>query len=304
MEVTVTGASGLIGRALVSALLARGERVTVLSRDPERANLPVGVNTERWDPLSEPAPAGALEGRDAVLHLAGEPVAQRWSETAKQAIRDSRVTGTANLLAGLRALGPADRPGLLISSSAIGYYGAHGIEPIDEEAPAGEGFLAEVCEDWESAARAAGELGARTVQLRTGVVLDRDGGALAKMLPPFRLGLGGPVAGGRQYVAWIHLDDVVGMMLAALSDERWSGPFNATAPEPATNRELSHALGAALHRPAILPVPGLALRVLYGEMAEIVTAGVRAVPAKALVLGYQFTHQELGEALLAALRRA
>ncbi len=304
MEVTVTGASGLIGRSLVSALISRGEQVTVLSRDPKsaRAKLPAGVRSERWDPLSEAAPGGALEGRDAIVHLAGAPVAQRWSETAKQAIRESRVTGTTNLMAGLRTLEPAALPGVLISSSAIGYYGHHGIEPIDEEAPAGAGFLADVCRDWEAAARAAGELGLRNVQVRTGVVLDRNGGALAKMLPPFRLGVGGPVAGGHQYVAWIHLDDVVEMMLAALSDERWSGPFNATAPEPVTNRELSHALGAALHRPAILPVPGFALRVLYGEMAEIVTTGVRAVPAKALVLGYRFAHPELREALAAALR--
>jgi uncharacterized protein len=304
MEVTVTGASGLIGRALVSALAERGEQVTVLSRDPEgaRAKLPAGVRSERWDPLSESAPGRALEGRDAIVHLAGAPVAQRWDETAKQAIRESRVTGTANLVAGLRALESDARPGVLISSSAIGYYGQHGIEPIDEEAPAGAGFLADVCRAWEAAARAAGELGLRNVQVRTGVVLDRDGGALAKMLPPFRLGVGGPVAGGHQYVAWIHLDDVVEMMLAALSDERWSGPFNATAPEPVTNRELARALGAALHRPAILPVPGLALRVLYGEMAEIVTTGVRAVPAKALVFGYQFVHPELRDALAAALR--
>ncbi len=303
MQVTVTGASGLIGRALVSALIARGDRVTVLSRDPghARAKLPVEAMAERWEPLSESAPAFALDGRHAVVHLAGAPVAQRWSETAKQAIRESRVTGTANLVAGLRALEPSARPSVLVSSSAIGYYGPHGVEPLDEDAPAGEDFLAQVCERWETEARAADELGLRTVQLRTGVVLDREGGALAKMLPPFRLGIGGPVAGGRQYVAWVHRDDLVEMMLAALTDGRWSGPFNATAPEPVTNREFSHALGAALRRPAILPVPGLALRMLYGEMAQIVTSGARAVPAKALVLGYRFAHPELREALVAAL---
>jgi uncharacterized protein len=303
MRVAVTGASGLIGRALVAALRARGDEVTALSRDPDstRARLAAGTDALRWDPLSEPAPTTALAGCDAIVHLAGESIAQRWSDPVKRAIRDSRVTGTANLIEGLRALDPVDRPAALVSSSAIGYYGPHGIEPIDEEAPAGAGFLAQVCAAWELRGRAAEELGVRTVQMRTGVVLDREGGALQKMLPPFRLGVGGPVAGGRQYVAWVHRDDVVAMMLAALADERWSGPFNATAPEPVTNRELARALGATLHRPAFLPVPGLALRALYGEMAEIVTTGVRAVPARALVLGHEFEHPQLTEALSAAL---
>jgi uncharacterized protein len=299
MKVAVTGASGLIGRALVAKLLARGDEVTVLSRDPGRAREKLGaeVRALRWDPLAEPAPAQALAGRDAVVNLAGEPIAQRWSERAKRAIRDSRVIGTRNLVEGLGALATDTRPGVLISSSAIGYYGAHGVEPIDEEAPAGADFLAQVCVAWEAQARAVAPLALRAVQVRTGVVLDRSGGALAKMLPPFRLGVGGPVAGGRQYVAWIHRDDLVGMMMAALDDERWSGPVNATAPEPVSNRELSRVLGRVLHRPALLPVPGLALRVLYGEMAEIVTTGVRAVPAKALVLGYGFRYPQLEDAL-------
>jgi uncharacterized protein len=303
LRVTVTGATGLIGQGLLTGLSDRGAEVTVLSRDPERARgrLNAGVQTLRWDASSEPAPADSLVGRDAVVHLAGEPVAQRWSEQAKRAIRDSRVTGTRNLVEGLRALDLDTRPSVLISSSAIGYYGPHGLEPIDEEAPAGEDFLAQVCAAWETEARVAEQLGIRTVQVRTGVVLDRGGGALEKMLPPFRLGVGGPVAGGAQYVAWIHRDDVVGMILTALLDERWSGPVNATAPEPVSNRELSHALGRALHRPALLPVPELALRALYGEMAEIVTTGVRAVPAQALVLGYEFKHPNLDEALQAAL---
>jgi uncharacterized protein len=306
MRVTVTGASGLIGAGLIAALRARGEQVTVLSRDPDRARsrMPAGVDWLRWEPLAESAPSAALQERDAIVHLAGAPVAQRWSEHAKRAIRDSRTLGTRNLVAGLRALDAGGRPGVLVSSSAIGYYGiAHAAEPIDEEAPPGDDFLAQVCVAWEAEARAAeaAGLGLRTVQIRTGVVLDRAGGALAKMLPPFRLGIGGPVAGGRQYVAWIHRDDVVGMMLAALDDERFTGPVNATAPEPVTNRELSHALGRALHRPAVLPIPGAALRVLYGDMAEIVTSGVRAVPARALVLGYEFAHPRLDEALEAAL---
>jgi uncharacterized protein len=258
LAVTVTGATGLLGPALVDALRDRDARVTVLTRDPERARARLGdVEAVAWKLLDEPAPTQALEGRDAVFHLAGAPVAQRWSAGAKRAIRDTRVTGTRNLLAGIRASSSAPRA--LISSSAIGYYGPHGEEPLDEDAPPGSDFLARVCVDWEAAAAAAGELGVRTVQVRTGVVLDRHGGALAKMLPPFRLGVGGPVAGGRQYVSWVHGDDLVGMMVAALADERWSGPVNATAPEPVSNRELSSAgQGAATTRRAAGAVGGAA----------------------------------------------
>jgi uncharacterized protein (TIGR01777 family) len=303
MRVTVTGASGLIGGALVAALREQGAEVTVLSRDPSRAREALGVEALGWNPLSEAAPVKALAGADAIVHLAGENVAQRWSEQTKEAIRESRVAGTRNLLDGLRATELADeeRPATLISGSAIGYYGPHGEEPLDEEAPPGNDFLAETCVAWEAEAGQAEALGMRVVRIRTGVVLNREGGALKKMLPPFQLGFGGPVAGGTQYVSWIHRDDLVGMILAALSDTRWTGPINGTAPEPVTNRELSSALGHALHRPSLLPVPGLALRLLYGEMAEIVTTGARVVPAKALVLGYDFRHPELDEALRSAL---
>jgi uncharacterized protein len=304
--VTVTGATGLIGSTLVSALLDQGAQVTVLTRDPERARARLGdVEAVGWDLMGEPAPAGALAGRDAVVHLAGEPVAQRWSARAKRAIRDSRVTGTRNLLEGLGRLGGSEageRPRTLVSSSAIGYYGPHGEEPLDEDAPAGGDFLAKVCVEWETQAAGAAELGIRTVQVRTGVVLDSAGGALSKMLPPFRLGVGGPVAGGRQFISWIHTADLVGVMCAALEDERWSGPVNGTAPEPVSNREFSRALARALRRPALFPVPGAALRLLYGEMAEMVTTGARVVPANALVLGYDFLHPQLDEALRSALR--
>jgi uncharacterized protein len=306
MRVTVTGATGLIGSSLVAALRERGAHVTVLTRDPKRAQARLGeVEVVGWDALAGPAPLAALEERDAVMHLAGEPVAQRWSAAAKRAIRESRTLGTRNLVAGL-ALAQT-RPRLLLSSSATGYYGSHGEEPLDEDAPAGSDFLARVCVEWEAAAAAARELpdagtgGTRVVQLRTGVVLDRAGGALAKMLTPFKLGVGGPVAGGYQFMSWIHAQDVVGMMLAALADERWSGPVNATAPEPVTNRAFSKILGRVLGRPSLLPVPGLALRALYGEMAEIVTSGARVMPAKALVLGYEFAQPQLEQALRSAL---
>jgi uncharacterized protein len=300
--VTVTGASGMIGRRLVAELQRTGWEVTILSREPVRAQHALGeVETYRWEPVEEPAPAQALAGRDAVAHLAGEPVSQRWTPAAKRAIHDSRVIGTENLLAGLRHAEP--RPRTLVASSAIGYYGARGSEPIEEEAAPGSDFLAEVCVAWEAQAERAARLGLRVVVVRTGVVLDRTGGALAKMLLPFQLGIGGPVAGGRQYLPWIGAEDVVGIFLSALGEERWEGAVNATAPVPVSNREFARALGRALHRPAVLPVPGLALEALYGEMAQIVTTGVRAVPARPLVLGYEFRHPELNEALRAALGR-
>ncbi len=313
-RVTVTGATGLIGPALIAALRTRDTEVTILSRDPERAKATLAGTTPAprpdrstfppllaypWNPLSEPAPSEALAGRDRVVHLAGAPIAQRWTPAAKQAIRDSRVLGTRNLVEGLRALDP--RPTVLVSGSAIGWYGPHGEEPLDEEAPAGRDFLAQICVAWEAEAQTAAELGVRVVQLRTGVVLDPQGGALAKMLPPFRLGLGGPVAGGRQFMSWIHREDLVGMIVEALRNEWWQGPINATAPTPVTNAQFSKALAHALHRPAVFPVPAFALRTLYGEMAEIVTAGARVLPAKPLMLGYRFRHPELEEALRSAL---
>ena len=299
MRVTITGATGRIGTRLVGALRERGDDVTVLSRHPDRASAALGVEALAWQPESEPAPAAALAGRDGVIHLAGEDVAQRWSAEVKRRLLASRELGTRNLVAGLRAAEP--RPAALISSSAVGRYGPRGDEPVTEASPAGDDFLARVCAAWEREAAAAAELGVRVVTVRTGVVLDRDGGALAKMLPFFKLGVGGPVAGGRQYMPWIHVDDLVGIYLAALDDAGWSGPVNATAPEPVTNKAFSRALGHALHRPALAPVPGFAVRTLYGEMADIVVHGQRAVPERTQALGYRFRHPELGEALRSAL---
>ena len=289
----------------MSALRARGAELTVLSRDRERARARLAapglapVEALRWDPLHEPAPAESLAGQDAVVHLAGESITQRWNESAKRAIRESRVVGTRNLLAGLHEC--EERPRVLVSASGVNYYGPHGEEPLDEDAPAGSDFLAELCAAWEAQAAGARALGVRVVQLRTGVVLAPRGGALAKMITPFRLGLGGPVAGGRQYISWIHLEDHIALMLAALEDERWSGPLNSTAPEPVTNREFSRALARALRRPALVPVPGFALQLLYGEMADVVTTGQRALPAKALVLGFRFRHPRVREALESVL---
>ena len=293
MRITITGASGLIGGRLVEHLRARGDEVTTLSRNPSS-----GASV-RWQPEHEPAPVAALEGRDAVVHLAGENIAQRWTDDAKRRILSSRELGTRNLVAGIEAA--ETRPRVLVSSSGVGYYGPHRDEELDENTPPGEDFLAEVCMVWEREAQRAAALGLRVVTLRTGVVLDEGGGALAKMLPFFKCGVGGPVAGGRQYLPWIHVDDIVGIYVAAIDGDEWKGPVNATAPSPVTNKAFSKALGRALRRPAFAPVPGLAVRVLYGEMAEIVTKGQRVVPRRAQEHGYEFAHTDLDEALRAAL---
>jgi hypothetical protein len=300
MRVTLTGATGLIGPRLVRALQARGDEVTVLTRNPDRARQALaGVEAVRWaDPVTEPAPAAALAGRDGVIHLAGEPVAQRWTSEAKQRILESREAGTRNLVAGMRAADP--QPGVLVSSSAVGYYGKHGEEEVPESTGPGSDFLAEVCVTWEREATAAEDF-ARVVVVRTGIVLDENGGALEKMLPFFKAGVGGPVAGGKQYMPWIHLDDLVGIYLQALDDASWSGPVNGTAPSPVTNKEFSKALGKVLHRPAFAPVPALAVKSLYGQMSEMVAEGQRAVPQRTAQLGYAFHHPQLEPALRSAL---
>jgi uncharacterized protein len=292
MRVAVTGATGMIGSALVSALRGRGDEVTELSR-----------STNWPHPKSSPPPADALRGRDAVVHLLGEQIAQRWSDDARREIRDSRILATRNLVRGLEELPEPERPGTLISQSGAGYYGHRGDERLDESAPPGDDFLARITVDWEAEARGAEKLGVRVLVNRTGVVLAESGGALAKMLPFFKAGIGGPVAGGRQYVPWIHLDDVVGAILFELDTPAAGGPINLTAPEPATNRELSKALGRALRRPAFAPVPALAVKALYGQMAEIVITGQRAVPARLTELGYEFKQLELEAALRDATGR-
>jgi uncharacterized protein (TIGR01777 family) len=278
MRVTITGASGLIGTKLAAALAQRGDEVTKVSL--------------RKGP---PDPAD-LAGRDAIVHLAGEPVAQRWTDETRRRIAESREQGTRQLVQAIAGADP--KPKALISSSAVGYYGPHGDERLDEDSAPGDDFLARVCVAWEREANQAE--GLRVVTVRTGVLLDKQGGALSKMLTPFKLGGGGPVAGGKQYMPWIHIDDVVGLYLAAI-DNDWNGPINATAPEPVTNKTFSKALGKALHRPAIAPIPGAAIRLLYGDMAEIVTTGQRVIPKRALEYGYAFQHPDLDEALRSAL---
>jgi uncharacterized protein len=304
MRVTITGATGTIGRAVKDELGERGDEVTALSRDASRARASLGVEAQEWkDPKAERPPLDSLRGRDGVIHLLGETVAQRWSDDVKREIRDSRVLSTRNLVEALGELPDDERPRVLVCQSATGWYGAHGDERLDESAPAAGDFLAQVTADWEAEAAKARDLGVRVAFARTGVVMSESGGALEKMLPFFKLGIGGPVAGGRQYVPWVHLDDVVGAIVFALDTAAADGPLNVTAPEPVTNKELSRTLGRVLNRPAFAPVPGFAVKTLYGEMAEIVTTGQRAVPKRLTELGYTFRRRDLEAALRDATGR-
>jgi len=248
-----------------------------------------------WNPTQPPDPK-SVSGFDAVIHLAGETVVGRWTKSKKVAIRDSRVLGTRNLADGL-AQAP-ERPGVLISASAVGYYGDRGDEQLREESRAGSGFLAEVCREWEAAAESAANSGIRTVQIRIGMVLSPDGGALQKMLPPFRLGLGGKIGSGRQWMSWVHVQDIVGAILQIMKTDSLQGPINMVSPNPATNAEFTKTLARVLPRPAIFPMPAFAARVAFGQMAdELLLASQRVEPAKLLASGYTFQHPELRLAL-------
>jgi uncharacterized protein (TIGR01777 family) len=308
MRIVVTGASGFIGRHVARALRARGDTVVALSRDPARVRgLPDGVELVQAD-LETPGPwQEAIAGADAVIHLAGEPIAgRRWNARVKQVIRDSRVEATRVLVEGLRALPAERRPQALVTASGIDYYpfadGPSGFDDDDvtERDPAGDDFLSRLCRDWEAEARLAEEAGVRVVCMRTGLVLG-PGGALSKMTGPFKFFVGGPIGSGKQWVSWIHLDDVVAAYLAAASDPRWRGPVNLVAPEPARNKDLSAAIGAALHRPSVLPVPAFAIRLAVGELAESILHGRKAVPAAMTALGFAFRHPALREAVAATL---
>jgi uncharacterized protein (TIGR01777 family) len=297
MKVLVSGASGTIGAALCDALLARGDTVVGLTRDPQRAR---GTNPSvawhSWEPTLERPPAEAFEGVDGVVNLLGERIDQRWTGDAKRRIMESRRTGTRNLVAAIAGL--RRRPAVLVNQSAVGFYGNRGEAIVDESAPSGEGFDAEVVREWEAAAREVEASGVRLVLTRTGQVLDANHGLLAELLTPFKLGVGGPLAGGRQYLSWIHIDDEVGILLWALDDPKLSDVVNATAPNPVTNREFSQALGRALHRPAAIPVPGFVLDLKFGsEFGRVLRGGQRVVPRRALDLGYEFRFADLDKAL-------
>jgi uncharacterized protein len=297
MKVLVTGASGLIGSALCDALLARGDEVVGLTRDPERArSSKPKIAWHAWEPTLERPPAAAFEGVDGVVNLVGEKINQRWTDDAKRRIMETRRTATHNLVQAIAAL--ERRPRVLVNQSAVGYYGDRGDQVVDETVGPGTSFDSEVVAAWEQAAGEVEGSGLRLAILRTGQVLDAGGGLLGELLTPFKLGIGGPIAGGSQYFSWIHIEDEVEMLLWALDDDSVSGILNATSPNPATNRDFSKALGRALGRPAVTPVPGFVLDLKFGrEFGGVLRGGQRAVPRRALELGYEFSHPDLNEAL-------
>lgn len=300
MRVLVTGSSGLIGTALVERLRARGDEVTRLVRTPG----PVGLGEARWDPAGGEIDGAAVEGHDAVVHLAGAGIGdRRWTDDQKRSVMESRVKGTTLLAEAIARAAPP--PPVLVSASAIGYYGDRGDETLTEDSESGDGFLAEVCRRWERAAEPATQGGTRVVNVRTGLVLSTRGGALGKLLLPFRLGAGGRVGSGAQWWSWISIDDEVGGIVHAIDTVSVSGPLNLTAPEPIRQRDFATALGQALHRPAVLPTPTFALKaVLGGQLVdEMLLAGQRVLPAKLEATGYAFTHPGLGPALRSVLDR-
>ena len=293
----------MIGSAVCDALLARGDEVVGLSRDPQRARSTNPTLTwHAWQPASERPPALAYQGVDGVISLVGEPINQRWNDEVKRAIRDSRVRATKNLVDGLVAAEP--RPRVLVSQSAVGVYGDRGDALLDESKSVGNGFLSEIVVDWEAGARQAEGAGVRVCITRTGHVLDPSGGLLKQLLLPFRLGVGGPLGSGEQWMPWIHRDDEVALLLWALGNDRVSGIVNSSAPNPVTNREFSKTLGRVLHRPAVIPAPRFAVAALRGgELADEVTTSQRVVPRRPLDLGFTFRFDRLEPALRDLLGR-
>jgi uncharacterized protein (TIGR01777 family) len=296
MHIFITGATGFIGRALVLRLQRDGHTITAWVRDEDRASAVLGADVEfLYVSASEGELRDALAVSDGVVNLAGEPLIGRWTRQRMQTITESRVDLTARLVQAMRHA--EHRPPVFVSASAVGYYGDRGDEVLTERSSPADDFLARLCRDWERAALAAESSGARVVLLRTGIVLGREGGALARLLLPFKLGLGGPIGSGRQYMPWIHLHDHVELVVAALGDDRFSGPFNLSAPAPVTNRDFARALAQALHRPALLPVPAFALKLALGEASSVLLAGQRAIPERALDLDFHFAYQEIDAAL-------
>lgn len=290
-RVVVTGATGLIGKELCRRLAEKGHEIVVFTRRPDSARraVPGAAEYVRWTP-SETGPwASSIDGAWAVVNLAGASIAgQRWNEQRKREIRDSRVVGTRGIVAAIKAA--SRRPEVLVNASAIGYYGPRDDQPLDETAPPGHDFLAELVRQWEAEALRAEEAGVRTVMVRSGIVLDKREGALAQLMLPFRFFAGGPILPGTQWFSWIHHADEAGIFMLALEDGRARGPINATAPNPQTNRDFVRTLGRAMGRPALLPVPGFALRLVVGEFAETLVTGQRVIPAKAQELGYRFRY--------------
>ena len=299
MNITLTGASGFLGNRLIARLLQDGHTLHVLGRK-RSASLPVAVGFTEWDAVKEPAPKASLADADAVFHLAGEPVAQRWSDEVKRRIMDSRKLGTRNLVRGLAD--SARKPAVLVSASATGYYGDRGDETLVEDSDPGSGFLPEVCIEWEKQSLNAEVLGIRVATVRIGLVLGKEGGALAQMLPPFKLGLGGRLGSGRQWMPWIHVDDLIELFVFAMMRDGVAGAVNGVSPTPVRNADFTAALASALHRPAIFPVPRFALKVLFGEMAEVVLGSQKVLPKAAEGAGFGFHYRDVQVALAALLR--
>ncbi len=298
--VLVSGATGLVGRRLVAALLRDGVAVRALSRNPARSGFDARVDSRAWN--GRDAPIEAIAGTGAVVHLAGEPVfGGPPSAARRRRIRASRIDSTRSIVSRLHALPRAERPAVLVCASAVGYYGSRGEAVLDESAEPGSGFLAEVCVAWEAAAATAADCGVRNVSLRIGIVLAREGGALPAMALPFRFGLGGRMGDGRQWIPWIHVDDLVRLVQACLANDACRGPFNAVAPEPVTNAQLTRTLARRLHRPALLPVPAFALRLALGDLAVELLGSRRAVPRRALDAGFAFDYTAIDAALRAEI---
>jgi hypothetical protein len=301
--VLLSGATGLVGARLCDVLLQRGDAVRALTRDPAalaRRSDP-RLAPVAWDGLA--VPAEALADSAAVVHLAGEPVfAGRLTPERRRRIRSSRIDSTRAITRAIGALPQARRPRTLVCASAVGYYGDRGDERLDETAPAGSGFLAEICRDWEAAAAEAGSHGVRVACLRIGIVLAREGGALPRMALPFRFGAGGRLGNGRQWFPWVHIDDLVALIRAILDDDGFTGAVNASAPTPVRNAELTRTLGRVLRRPTLLPAPAFALRVALGELAEELLGSRRVVPAAAVARGFRFAHADLEQSLRSELR--
>lgn len=307
MRVFVTGGTGLIGSRLVQALHQRRDEVTLLTRRPHAARPALGAfcTLVEGDPI-QPGPwTEALDECDAVVNLAGENLFnKRWSDEFKKLMRDSRVVSTDNLVGALARKPQTDAgaPRVLVNASAIGYYGPHGDEELTEDSPPGTDFLARLCVEWEAAARRAGGFGARVAIVRVGVVLSKDATILRKLITPFRLGVGGRTGSGKQWMSWIHHEDIVGILLLALDNAAATGPINGTAPNPVTNRDFAKGLGRAVHRPTFMPAPGFALKVAFGEVADVMLAGQRVLPRRALELGYAFKFPTLDAALADVLK--
>jgi len=299
--VLITGATGLVGKRLVRALLADRCAVRAATRTPANARLPAGVEAVAWDGVM--IPSARIAGCDALVHLAGEAVfGGLLTKSRRDRIYASRIDSTRALVESIGRLPAAERPKVFVCASAVGYYGDRGDEQLPESAAPGSGFLADLCVAWEEEARAAAALGVRTVSLRIGIVLAHEGGALATLARLFRLGLGGRVGSGAQWVPWIHVDDLVAMIIVALRDERWSGAVNAVAPNPATNADLTRELARAVRRPALLPAPAFAVRAALGDIATEILGSRRVIPARATELGFRFRIESLERALEAELR--